>query len=441
MDFVSQFEHTLEQTINRGLLTEAEQLLSAFKTTGLGYTRKLYALINLLRRMEAPFDLPMTPAAPEHPYRIVIFRTGNYILDYIAERFSSFFKGQGCSILFFDPADYADSTQRFFTFTKDGTDAAFFFNNVGLSQTFEDGSSLWESLNIPCYDFLVDHPMYYADSLDNPPCNTTLLCADRTHTEYVRRFYTKIKNALFLPTGGCQDSSPVTDWNKRDIDVLFIGSYKYHASYTEDELDRQIIAYLSKNTTQTFEQAVEYCAGKLHISDTPLKTLIELHRFTETNLTALYRKAIMEDLVSAGIMVHVYGNGWEQSGLQNHNNFILHSPVSFEEGIRLMSHTKILLNHMAWFKDGSSERIFNAMMQGALCITDSSSYLDTILSDGINCCIYQLKDCRSAPLSRTVKMLLSSPEKAEKIASDGQKTAMEHTWEKHLLLMTEPPPV
>lgn len=431
MDFITQFEQILEQTINYGMYAEANRLLGTYPATGHPYTLKIFSLINRLRQCTL-----------SSPQRIVLFRTGNYILDYISEQFRTTFMENGCETFLFDPADYSASTNALFSFAKNGIDAAYFFNNVGLLQTLEDGRNLWETLFIPCFDFLVDHPMYYADSLDYAPSRTTLLVADQTHIDYIRRFYPRVHNTLFLPTGGCEVPFNTQSWIERKLDILFIGSYKFHADYTEDILDQRIIKHLITHTDHTFEQALELCLtenrpeSSKQLSDEALKDVIESHRFLETNLTARYRRAILEELVTSGMSVHVYGNGWEQSGLVSYPNFHLHEPVPFNEGIALMGQCKILLNHMAWFKHGSSERIFNAMAQGALCVTDSSAYLDNILKNDINCSLYSLSDILPVnvhTIADKISLLLSNPVKSSEIAAEGQKIALMHTWKKHLL--------
>lgn len=439
MDFVKEFENTLENTIQQGLYKQAHQLISTFSTTKLPYTMKLFSLINRLRRCEQPFHFPLSA----HTFRIVLFQTGNYILDYISTQFATFLACKGCDILFFDPSDFDHSSETLFTFASHGIDAAFFFNNVGLLQHLRDQSNLWEALGVPCFDFLVDHPMYYADSLDCAPASTTVLCADKAHCSYVKRFYPQVAKTLFLPTGGASPSAfPTPSWEARPIDILFIGSYKCNTDYPYDELDSFVMTYLPNHTDCPFESAVElYVKTQMGLSDIPddsLKEIIESHRFTETNLTALYRKTIIEDIVTSGISIHVYGQGWEQSGLTQYPNFLLHEPVSFAEGIRLMSQAKILLNHMAWFKYGSSERIFNAMSQGALCVTDSSFYLenDAMLHNGKNCFLYPLSQVSDHYVSKLLSRLLSSPETSASIASKGLEKAREHTWIKHLEALT-----
>ena len=93
-------------------------------------------------------------------------------------------------------------------------------------------------------------------------------------------------------------------------------------------------------------------------------------------MTAAYREELLLTILEAGYSVEVYGSGWEKSRCYGKAGFILHPPIPVEEGIRLMSCAKFVLNNMAWFKDGGSERIYNAMLQGALVITDHSRYLE-----------------------------------------------------------------
>ena len=46
-----------------------------------------------------------------------------------------------------------------------------------------------------------------------------------------------------------------------------------------------------------------------------------------------------------------------------------------DEGVDLMYDSKIVLNTMTWFKDGTHDRVFNGMLAGAVAVTDSSIYM------------------------------------------------------------------
>ena len=369
--------------------------------------------------------------------RFIIFAGANFILQYIVNQYHKFLINEGHEVFIFpmvsEQEDLTKYTEQMFLFHSQGLDAVITFNNRGFRMPLENGTSLWDEWQVPCFNLLVDHPMYYFYTLDNCPANGILVCADRNHASYVRRFYPTLKPALFLPTAG-EELHPDIDKksiSNRTIEVLFIGSYKYHTEYSYDDLDESVMDYLIQHPSETVEQAIEIClAGENNIpsvSDKDLKSVIQDHRFIETNVSSLYRAEIMRQLIEAGITLTVFGAGWEQTDLYSDPHFVCRPPVSFEMGLALMEESKIVLNQMSWFKDGASERIFNAMMQGAVCLTDDSIYLREILTNGEDVVFYDLSKLEN--LSTIVLELLQNPRKMQVIADNGYKLAKSrHTW-------------
>lgn len=295
----------------------------------------------------------------------------------------------------------------------------------------QSGESLWDIWKVPCINVLVDHPMYYFDTLDNAPSYGIVACADRYHTDYIKRFYPTVRNTLFLPTAGecIKPFHELKPFAERTIDVLFIGSYKYHNDIIYDEFDKELEQELLTNPCKTFENAVEDCLNRKGnvLSENELKAFIQRHRFVDVNTTALFRKKIIEILVNAGIPVTIYGNGWDNLEVFHHPNFIYKGLVSPEDGIRLMENSKIVLNHMAWFKAGASERIFEAMLQGAIALTDGSEYLKEELTDMQHYVLYSLESIEKLPQS--IKTLLSDSRLIESIRKKGYHQALtKHTW-------------
>ena len=392
--------------------------------------------------------------------RFILFENDNFILQYIMRQYQKFLINAGHEVFKFptvsEQNDFMKYTEQMFLFRSKGLNTVITFNNRGFRMQLGNGTSLWNEWQVPCYNLLVDHPMYYFDSLDQAPANGILVCADRNHAAYARRFYPTLGQTFFLPTAGEElhpdtRKKPITN---RTIGVLFIGSYKYHAEYSYDTLDESVMDYLIQHPSETVERAIEICLtseNKIEsatpnttssISDGELKTVIQEHRFIETNLSSLYRIEIMRQLVEAGITLTVYGNGWEQTDLYGNPHFICRPPVSFEEGLALMEESKIVLNQMSWFKDGASERIFNAMLQGAVCLTDDSIYLREILTNGQDVVFYDLSELEK--LSSIVVELLQHPDIMQGIADNGYQLAKSnHTWkhraEQLLNIMTQLP--
>ena len=92
-----------------------------------------------------------------------------------------------------------------------------------------------------------------------------------------------------------------------------------------------------------------------------------------------------------------------------------------------MENSKIVLNQLANFKAGASERIFEAMLQGAIALTDDSIYLKEIFKDSVDIKFYSPEHPEALP--GIVHSILSDTALAETIRQNAyQKASMEHTW-------------
>lgn len=367
--------------------------------------------------------------------RVVLFGNSLYILQYIMEQYERAFREMGYETFVFSASatqeEFTKNAEQLFLFREQGIDAVITFNNRGFLMPIEGQGALWDKWNVPCYNLLVDHPMYYYDTLDQSPSQSIVVCEDRNHVDYIKRFYPTVCKSFFLPAGGeeLHPNQPKKLIIDRAIDVLFIGSYKNHGDYVYDIVDEAVMDSLISNPHKTFEQAMEDYLKKIKpdLSDMELKLMIQKHRFMDTNLCSMYRLEIIRALAESGITVSVYGEGWEQTDLVGHPNFDCHAPVPFEEGIALMEDSKVVLNQLSWFKDGCCERIFNTMLQKAVCVTDDSIYLREQFTDGKNIVFYTLKALEELP--KLMGDLLQNPDHMQRIADYGYQTASaHHTW-------------
>lgn len=74
------------------------------------------------------------------------------------------------------------------------------FNNLGYNLSFEQSEAaedeekkpeehnIWNYFHIPYIDILMDHPFHYEKPLCNMPETAVILCTDRNHVKYIRRF-------------------------------------------------------------------------------------------------------------------------------------------------------------------------------------------------------------------------------------------------------------
>ena len=92
-----------------------------------------------------------------------------------------------------------------------------------------------------------------------------------------------------------------------------------------------------------------------------------------------------------------------------------------------MRDAKIALNVMPWFKDGVHDRIFTAMLQKAVALTDDSKYLREQFTDGEDIVYFSLEEREHLP--DIIRMLLRDEEKLMRIAENGYRQACEkNTW-------------
>ena len=105
----------------------------------------------------------------------------------------------------------------------------------------------------------------------------------------------------------------------------------------------------------------------------------------------------------------------------------MEGPTDTEGCLNALANAKISLNVMPWFKDGAHDRVYSAMCNGALCLTDPSRFMREDLLEGENVIFYSLKEYEKLP--DRICQLLSQEGKREKIAEGGKEHAMKnHVW-------------
>ena len=94
----------------------------------------------------------------------------------------------------------------------------------------------------------------------------------------------------------------------------------------------------------------------------------------------------MEFLVKNDIKVDIFGDGWDQVPFAN--RLTLHNSVSYEESLHIYAQSKILFQDAGEFNFGANDRTFNAMLNGAVLVTEYSQYLDENFTDGQDLFMY-----------------------------------------------------
>ncbi len=375
----------------------------------------------------------------------LLFFTGDIETQgYFSLQIAEAMKVHGHEVFIYDLSKPWESTEKFFQFFEEGNTALINFNFHGMSgeQYFldENDTMMWEALRIPSYNIVVDHPMYYHHFLEKVPSNYHHINIDKNHEAYMRRFFPEIKNGPFLPLAGTKlypkkSNVPIAC---RKYDVTMVGNYCTPSTFDKyiTRIDDEYTAFyhgmiedLFTHPDKTVEEVAETHLLE-ELSEVPegeLKKTMAALTFIDLYVRYTFRGRIVQKLVDAGIKVHVFGDGWELLECKRPENLLIMDSLNSEGCLKKLCQTKLSLNVMPWFKNGAHDRIFNSMLNGAVCLTDSSIYLDEILHDGKDCRLYTLADLERLP--EIAKELLADPGRMQAIADSGYELAQKgHTW-------------
>ncbi len=363
---------------------------------------------------------------------------------YFSLQIAEAMKELGHEIFIFDLSKPWESTEKFFRFFEEGNTALINFNFHGMSGEHyfldENDTTMWEALHIPSYNIVVDHPMYYHHFLERVPSNYHHISIDKNHEAYMRRFFPEIKNGPFLPLAGTKlypgkANVPIAF---RRYDVTMVGNYCKPSTFDKyiTRIDDEYTAFYHRMIEDLFahpdltveEVAQAHLLAELsEVPEEELKKTMAALTFIDLYVRYTFRGRAVQELVDAGVTVHVFGDGWNLLECRHPENLRIMNSLNSEGCLKRLCQTKLSLNVMPWFKNGAHDRIFNTMLNGSVCLTDSSIYLDEILHDGKDCRLYSLKEMERLP--EIAKELLADPDRMQAVADGGYELAKAgHTW-------------
>ncbi len=378
--------------------------------------------------------------------RRLIFFIGVYdTLDIFAFELQREFEGMGYETMLFDTADLQKSLGQLAAFVKKPVTAVITFNNLGYNMELTQGNNIWNDLDLFVVNILMDHPFCYKPALDASPRKAAVLCPDRNHMRYIQRFYPQIPISGYLPHAGIARGGAARKIAERRIDVLYAGGlsrdyvknvmpdFQKYKEFDAEKIADQAYHMLIECPHMTTEEAVEktLCEAGIQVSEDRLCEIIADLHYVDLLAASYYREKTVRTLVEHGIHVHLYGNGWEACTWLDHPNLVYGGRVSAEEIIGYMQESKIVLNTMTWFKDGTHDRVFNGMLAGAVAVTDSSVYMKEEFpdTDRVQQKLVMFELTQIDQLPDLVRELLYDTDQMQQIADRGYVYAKEHhTW-------------
>ena len=360
-------------------------------------------------------------------------------LTYFMERFIEYANSCGINCYIVDVnKEETFNSAAFYQFATRPNTIMFTFNNIEVGLQSSSGNNFWQEKNIPVFDYIVDHPRNFEDTMLEPPCDLYVFSLDMNHVAYINRFYPKVKEAIFSPNGGTAVGKDLP-YADRIIDVLYMGSCQVAVDFPliEDlpnngaDFYYSCISMLQENTMLTTEEAIEeyFLRSNIPASEELLHKLnhdyaLYIERAVRRNTKLRGMKALSD----AGVHVDIYGSSWNDDAYPYSDNIIIHDRIEIDELMDLIGQAKISLCFIPWFKSGCSEKNFDSMLNGALCVSDRSNYLSEHYRDGYNIVYFDLDN--PDQMAADVVWLLEHPDAAEQIAQKGKETAtLYDTWD------------
>lgn len=382
--------------------------------------------------------------------RVILFQNAVETLGYFSKQLAAGLEHCGLAVYIVDYERIEESMNGCLQFVKKGMTALLTFNFIGLSgEPFfldEKGKYLWEKYEMQYLNILVDHPMYFHKKiLQKLPC-MHLFCIDREHAAYIRRFYPQTP-VQFLPLAGNEGlhrQMEYISFEKRKFELVFTGNYvplaQLEEKINQQEADyrifyHEIIEELLLNPMQSVD-----CVMEKHIKSeiagvgeadlcAAMSGMILIDLYVRTYL----REKIFQKLAEAEINIHLFGADWDKMSCINIPMVKKHiisndRQLSSAECAQIMGNSKISLNVLPWFRDGAHDRVFTAMLQHTVSLTDESLYLHEQMEENSDIVFYSLR--RLEKLPDLVLGLLADNDRAEQIAQNGwMKASAKHTWE------------
>lgn len=331
-------------------------------------------------------------------------------------------------------------------FAGQAFDAVIDINSHLPKLKMEEGGYFLDEIHAPFYDIILDHPLYHHDMLKQTIKNFHVICLDQGHKTYIETYYPHIASVHVLPMTGEDIAQGKRDYPQKSIDLFFSGSYtspKSVAASIEDipgflgDLTKDMINLIQKNVSLSQEAAM---TALLPSCDEIVEELFPLHMqacfLCDSYIRAWRREQLLIALAESHIAMTICGNGWRNSPLADYKNISIIDDTAFSDTFAYFRQAKITLNIMPEFKHGAHDRVYSAMLNHSLCLTDPTPMLKEQFRDNCELVFYPADD--GDALCQTAEALLKDNDKIKTISQQGyEKAITEHTWQNRVEKLLE----
>jgi spore maturation protein CgeB len=293
---------------------------------------------------------------------------------------------------------------------KNPPEATLSFSDVKIGE-----ESFGKYSPFPHYSLLVDPAVYFMHHFLTP--NSTVTCADRADLQMLEKV--GAPKARFLPhavDGGYQPEKK----KERPYRYVFFGScldYRDLEQSWQRRFGNQH-AILLKEVSRRALFASCSIAEALFEAAVPQQLFIGFHH--EVDMYVRGRERV--ELLKAFPKAHVWGGGPWKKFLKDNP---IHSPIPFQETLKIMQQSQFVLNASSRFKEASHERLLYASLSGAIPITAANPYLSQCFKGGEEMVLFQ-----KGGWSRAKELALEAELRFDEIIQKGEAAVRDaHLWE------------
>ena len=284
-------------------------------------------------------------------------------------------------------------------------DAVIDYNSKLPGAVLDDGTPFLNHIQAPFYNYILDHPVYHHANLSVLLENYHVICIDDDHNKYISKWYPHIKSVHTLSVGAAKAENAVKSEQHRKEGILFPATYLNPRDYYElitalpdsmQKYTKAVLDCLLSDTHCTFEAAAmqvykEYDTGMT------FPVFAQSNFLADVYVRALYRERVLEAAAKSGLPVRIFGEKYQESSIGEFSNVTVLPQMSYRDSLSAIAESAFVLNVMPWFKSGIHDRVLNAMYNGAVSITDSSSMMDTCFTPQQDYIAYSLDRIEALP--------------------------------------------
>lgn len=309
------------------------------------------------------------------------------------------------------------------------------FNSM---QPASPGVFLWDQIGIPHWSILVD-PAIYSINLTTSPLSI-LSCVDRDDCKALLDH--KFRRLFFMPHA-IAPPQPLLPRQPRCYPIVMLAT-----CYDYESLQSHWRSTLPPGEMQVLEAAIDHVLSQEAIplahalmrawEESPISQQeidLELLFYYLDYYTRGYDRVALVRAFK-NYPVHIFGStshdhpsykrGWHHY-LQDCPHATIHPPVSYDAVPDLLQRSKIALNSMLFFRDGSHERALDSLACGCLPLCSYSLWLKEQFSCGQELLLYPPQGYEAAV--EQVADLLNNEQKRALLAESGkEKVLKHHTW-------------